>query len=399
MKVAQINSVCGSGSTGKISVAISKLLTEQGIENVVYYVQGNSDYPLGERYMCANEVKRQALKAKVCGTYGFQAKGATQRLIKELEQFNPDVVQLHNLHGHNVHLKLLFAYLKKKKTKVVWTFHDCWVFTGYCMYFDMVTCNKWRTGCKRCPQRKKYSWFFDRSNWLYKKKRELFSGLDMTIITPSQWLADITKKSFLNSYPVKVIRNGIDLSVFSPRESSFRENNGIAKDKYVLLGVANKWEKRKGLDVFIELAQRLDIDKYQIVLIGTDSFVDKQLPKSIITLHRTQNQAELAEIYSAADVFVNPTREENYPTVNMEAIACGTPVLTFQTGGSPEILGDTCGCTVEKDDIDTLEEEIVRICKTRPYSTESCMERAKQFDQNDRFWEYIKLYEVLNGDK
>lgn len=399
MKVAQINSVCGSGSTGKISVAISKLLTEQGIDNVIFYVQGNSDYQFGEKYMYSDEVKWQALKAKVCGTYGFQTKRATHRLIKALDEFNPDMVQLHNLHGHNAHLGLLFSYLKERKIKIFWTFHDCWAFTGYCMYFDAAACDQWHINCKKCPQRKKYSWFFDRSSWLYKKKRTLLSGLDMTIITPSQWLAELVKKSFLANYPIRVIHNGIDLNVFYPRESNFREKYSIPDDKMILLGVANKWEKRKGLDVFVELAQRLDAKRYQIVLVGTNKSVDKQLPQNIISIHHTANQEELAEVYSAADIFVNPTREENYPSVNMEAIACGTPVLTFRTGGSPEILDDACGCVVEKDDIDGLEKEVIRICKMKPYSVESCMERAKHFDKNTKFQEYIKLYEVLNGEK
>ena len=393
MKVAQINSVCGSGSTGKICMSISKLLTKQGIDNAIFYVQGNSDYPLGKKYMSAGEVKLQAVKAKVFGTYGFQSKRSTRRLIKALESFSPDVVQLHNLHGHNVHLGLLFSYLKEKKIKVFWTFHDCWSFTGYCMYFDMTRCDRWTTGCDDCPQRKKYSWFRDQSKWLFEKKRELFSGLDMTIITPSQWLADLVKKSFLKDYPVKVIHNGIDLTVFFPRESDFREKNGIPQDKTILLGVANKWEKRKGLDVLLKLAQQLDREKYQFVLVGTDKKVDQQLPDYIISIHRTTNQAELAEIYSAADYFINPTREEVLGLVNIEALACGTPVVTFKTGGSPECIDETCGVVVDRDDINAMEKEILRITEEKPFTVENCLRRAKQFDQNERFKECIDLYQ------
>ena len=214
----------------------------------------------------------------------------------------------------------------------------------------------------------------------------------MTIVTPSEWLAGLVKQSFLKDYPVKVINNGINLSVFKPTESDFREKYGISADKKILLGVAFGWGVRKGLDVFIELYNRLSAEKYQIVLVGTDKKTDKQLPKGIISIHRTQNQTELAEIYSAADLFVNPTREDNYPTVNMEAIACGTPVLTFRTGGSPEMVTEKTGSVVDCDDIDSLEREIKRICETSPFNKEDCIESAKKFDENERFLEYVNLY-------
>lgn len=391
MKVAQINSVCGSGSTGKICVAISRLLTGHGIDNVIFYVHGDNDYPLGEKYMSSTEVKVQALKAKVFGTYGFHTKHATLRLIEALERFAPDVVQLHNLHGHNVHLGLLFSYLRERKIKIFWTFHDCWAFTGYCMYFDMLKCSRWITGCENCPQRKKYSWVFDKSSWLFEKKKALFSGLDMTIITPSQWLADLVKKSFLENYPIKVIHNGIDLNVFYPRKSNFREKNGITKNKKILLGVANKWENRKGIDVFIKLAQQLDKEKYQIVLVGTTDIIDKQLPQHIISIHRTKAQNELAEIYSAADYFINPTREDNFPTVNIEALACGTPVITFDTGGSPEAVTDLCGCVIPCDDID----ELCRVLESKTVlSEQNCIARGKEFNQFEKFREYVEIYHL-----
>lgn len=216
----------------------------------------------------------------------------------------------------------------------------------------------------------------------------------MTLVTPSEWLAGLVKQSFLKDYPIRVINNGIDLEVFKPTPSNFRETYGCG-DKKIALGVAFGWGARKGLDVFLDLAKRLDSERYQIVLVGTDENVDKQLPNTVISIHRTQNQTELAKIYTAADVFVNPTREENYPTVNMEALACGTPVLTFQTGGSPEILDVTCGSVVPKNDIDALYREIIRICETAPYSIEACLKKAKQFDKNEKFQEYIDLYRNL----
>lgn len=226
---------------------------------------------------------------------------------------------------------------------------------------------------------------------MFEKKKELFSGLDMTIITPSLWLADLVKESFLKNYPVKVINNGIDLSVFKPTKSDFRQKYGIG-EKYMLLGVADGWGIRKGLDLFVELSKRLDPSKYQIVLVGTNDSVDKQIPDGIISVHRTQNQQELAAIYTAADLFVNPTREENYPTVNMESIACGTPVLTFKTGGSPEILDETCGSVIEYDDIDTLESEIRFARLDKNFSQDDCLKKAQVFDADKKYKEYLALY-------
>lgn len=218
----------------------------------------------------------------------------------------------------------------------------------------------------------------------------------MTIVTPSRWLENLVKQSFLKGSPVSVIHNGINLAVFQPVSGNFREKNGLG-NKRIVLGVAFGWDARKGLDVFIELSRRLPAS-YQIVLVGTDTNVDKLLPENILSIHRTQNQQELAEIYTAADVFVNPTREENYPTVNMEALACGTPVLTFQTGGSPEMLDESCGAVVACDDVDALEKEILRICTYKPYTEDACLEKAREFDQSERFKEYLKLYErVIAG--
>lgn len=214
----------------------------------------------------------------------------------------------------------------------------------------------------------------------------------MTLVTPSEWLAELTRQSFLKDYPVKVINNGIDLSIFKPTESDFRRRYNC-EDKFILLGVAFGWGKRKGLDVFVELSKRLDSNRFQIVLVGTSEAIDTQLPSNIISIHKTDNQSQLAEIYTAADLFVNPTREENFPTVNIESIACGTPVITFNTGGSPEIIDDTCGCVVDCDDIDGMERAILRIESERPYSETSCMIRAQKYDMNEKFKEYVKLYE------
>lgn len=394
MRIVQINATCGVGSTGKICVGISKLLSENDIENYVLYSSAGNGYELG--ISCSNPkyIKAQALKSKLFGNYGLNSKKSTRKIISELERIKPDIVHLHNIHGHDCDIEILFNYFKKNNTKLIWTFHDCWAFTGYCPHFTMIKCNKWQDKCFDCVQRSQYSWFFDKSNRLFLKKKQLLEGLDLTIVTPSKWLADMVKQSFLKEYPVKIINNGIDLDIFRPAESDFRKKHRI-ENKKLLLGVSFGWDERKGLDVFVELAHRLP-DEYKIVLVGTNEKNEKILPDNVISIHRTQNQKELAEIYTAADLFVNPTREENYPTVNMESVACGTPVLTFRTGGSPEMLDDTCGSVVDCDDIDLLEKEIIRICNEKPYSENDCEKKAKEYDKNERFEEYLELYERIN---
>lgn len=392
MKVVQINATCGFGSTGKICVGISELLTEKGVENYIVCSKSNG-YPLGIALAGSKYTKIQALKSRVFGNYGFNSKNETKKIISELETIKPDIVHLHNIHGHDCNLEMLFKYFKRNNTKLIWTFHDCWAFTGYCPHFTMMKCDKWKTECYECIQKNEFALFFDRSNQLFKRKKELFSGLDLTVVTPSQWLADLVKQSFLKDYSVKVINNGIDLDVFKPTESDFRKKYGL-ENKKIILDVAFGWDARKGLDVFLELEKRLP-DDYKIVLVGTTEDTDKLLPESIISIHRTQNQRELAEIYTASNVFVNPTREDNYPTVNMESIACGTPVITFRTGGSPEMVDENTGAVVECDDVDALEREIVRVCTDEPYSKESCLKRAEKFDKTERFKEYLTTYERI----
>lgn len=396
MKILQLNS-CNFSSTGNIMLQIAERAREKG--HAVYTACPDSrdnrkkcvenQILIGNRFF-RNIHLKLGYYTGLSGCFSFLS---TVNFLRKVKRFNPDIIHLHNLHNCYINLGLLFRYIKKHNIRVIWTLHDCWSFTGHCPYFDMIGCDKWKVGCQGCTIYKDYPQSaVDNSKYMYKLKKKWFTGVkDLTVVTPSQWLADLVKQSFLKDYPVKVINNGIDLGVFKPTDSDFRKKHNC-EDKFILLGVAFGWGKRKGLDVFIELSKRLD-DRFQIVLVGTDNETDKQLPENIISIHRTQNQAELAEIYTAADLFVNPTREENYPTVNMEAIACGTPVLTFNTGGSPESIDETCGGVVPKDDIDALYNEIMRIYNNVPYSVQDCIKRAESFDMNNRFDEYISLYE------
>ncbi len=393
MKVAYINAV-PYGSTGKIMFSLADIMQQEG--NGTICTTGYSWRKcMREDYIMTSNIFEKylhTLLSKYTGKIGFFSHVATWRLLRKFDEFKPDILHLHNLHGWFVNLPMLFKFIKKHDIKVVWTLHDCWSFTGHCPHFDMIGCNKWESGCYDCPQYKSYPQScIDNSNFMYYHKKNWFKGVkNMTLVTPSKWLESMTKRSFLRDYSIKVINNGIDLNVFKPTQNNFKKQYNC-ESKYLLLGVALGWDERKGLDVFVELSKRLS-DEYKIVLVGTNEKNDKALPKNIISIHSTENQVELAKIYSASDLFVNPTREENYPTVNMESLACGTPVLTFNTGGSPEIIDSSCGSVVEKNNIDALEREIIRICKTMPYSKEACLKKAENFDINKRLKEYIDLY-------
>lgn len=398
MRVFQINAV-PYGSTGRIMIQIAQLLEQQGHEPLCTTGFTWQKCTYDKHFITSSlpEKTWHMTMARLTGLNGCFSVMATRRLLRRLKAFRPDVVHLHNLHCWYINLPMLFRYFKKNNIRVVWTFHDCWPITGHCPHFALAGCEKWKTGCRDCSSYRHYpECLFDDSKAMYRRKKKWFTGLDrMTLVTPSHWLEGLIKQSYLRDYPVRVIHNGIDPEVFRPTDSDFRQRYHC-QDKFLLLGVAFDWNHSKGPDVFIEMSKRLP-EQFQIVLVGTNEELDKMLPSSIISIHRTSRPQELAQIYTAADLFVNPTREDTFPTVNMESLACGTPVLTFRTGGSPEILDDTCGSVVAADDLDALEREILRIAEDVPYSREACLRRAAGFHKNDRYMEYIELYQQLTG--
>ena len=401
MQIFEINS-WDYGSTGKIMLQIASAARRKGfsVETISSRWNGRkrliSQDANSNHYYFGSFVSFAIHYIVGCkfGIVGLLSFFATLRLCRYMKKRHPKLIHLHNLHDYSLNFPVLFHFIKKNNIPVVWTLHDCWGFTGRCPHFVMTKCDRWRDGCHHCPYPKNnypQSLYIDTTRMMWKLKKKWFTGIEnCMIVTPSQWLADLVKQSFLKNYPVRVINNGIDLSVFKPTESDFRNRYKLVGKK-IVLGVAFGWGVSKGLDVFIELSKRLSED-FQIVLVGTDDNVDKQLPANIISIHRTQNQTELAEIYTAADVFANPTREEVLGLVNIESLACGTPVITFKTGGSPECINETCGSVVPCDDVDAVEIEIRRICEEKPFSKEACLCRAKLFDMNKRFEEYVELY-------
>lgn len=397
MKVLQINSVCGIRGTGRICTDIADILTQNGHDCKIAY--GRETVPYEHKKYSVRigsdlGVKIDALKSRIFDNAGFNSKRATKKFIKWVEEYDPDVIHLHNIHGYYVNVELLFDFLKRSNKPVIWTLHDCWPFTGHCAYFDFVGCNKWLTACENCPQKHEYpaSLFADNSYKNYIRKKHIFTGVkNMTLLTPSNWLESHVKKSFLNEYPIKVFNNGIDLSVFKPTESSFRQKHGL-EHKKVVLGVASVWDRRKGLSDFLELSKFLD-GSYRIVLVGLNKEQISSLPKNIIGLPRVLEASELAEIYSTADVFANLSVEETMGLTTVEALACGTPVVVYDRTAIPEVVDENTSIIVKHGDINELKTAVTSIQK----QSADCVERASNFDKNTRYNSildlYLKLYE------
>lgn len=339
MKVFEINTGFISGGPPRVMNGVCDALINRGDDCMVAASRGEmrkdiKSVRVGGKY----SPYVNALSARLFDNVGFTAERATKKLIKEIKAYDPDVMHLHNLHGYYLDIEVLFDYLKSADKKVIWTLHDCWAFTGHCAHFDYANCYKWETGgCENCPQKKEYpkSIFLSRSKNNFARKKRAFTGVkDLTIVTPSNWLKNLVKRSFLKDYKVVTIYNGIDLDKFKPIKSDVLKRYGL-ENKKILLGVANVWTEKKGFKDFIKLAEVLP-DDYKIVLIGVTKKQIKTLPANILGLQRTGSIQELCEWYTAADKFINLTYEDTYPTVNLEAQACGTPVITYKTGGSVE---------------------------------------------------------------
>lgn len=391
MKIVQINTFPYK-ATGSIMMNIHEELCNQGDESYATWGRGRDSHCRQEIVLKDDlGVKLHGIYTRITDRTGFASKKITVQFIKKLKEINPDIVHLHNIHGYYINIEILFDYLKRYKKKIVWTFHDCWPMTGHCAYFDMVGCTKWKTGCYDCKQLKTYpsSLVFDSSKWNWEKKNNLFSYENLTVVTPCNWLNQLVRESSIKYKQVITIYNGIDTAKYYRIESDILKKYGI-EDKKVVLGVASEWTERKGLRDFIDLSKRLDNSKYTVLLVGLTKKQIAQLPEQIIGLERTSNLQELLELYSSAYVFLNPTYEDNFPTTNLEAIACGTPVITYRTGGSPEALSENTGIVVEKGDLNTVIQAIDtgEIGKIKPILPE-------KFRKNNMINEYMNLYRKI----
>lgn len=395
----QINE-CLNFSTGKIAQQIGELAIAKGWESWIAYSGREKEMPSKSHLIRVGSFMDSCIhyaEDRLLDNEGLSSRRETKKLLKRIDDIRPDVVHLHNIHDHWLNYKMLFSYLGKAKIPVVWTQHDQWATTGHCCY-NLVGCERWQDECYDCPLSKWYS--IDRSRRNHWLKKQLLADIpSLTIVPVSEWLGDIIHRSYLKDRRIQVIHNGIDIKTFSPQPTNAHERYGIDKRKKIVLGVAALWDARKGLDDFVQLAKRLPAEDYAIVIVGQriEDVTPIEKGCQMVFVDRTQNALELAQLYSSAAVFVNPTYQDNCPTTNLEAIACGTPVITYNTGGSPEAVDEKTGRVVEQGDIDGLVAAI-EILSSGDYS-DACRRKAEaEFDNTKCFNPYIKLYNKLIGE-
>lgn len=392
-KILFINSVC-NGSTGKICKDLYDIATNEGYECCIAY--GRGEAPNGYKTIkIGNEfdVYTHVAKTRLFDEHGFGSKRATTLFLKQVDLFKPDVIHLHNIHGYYINIELLFDYLKQhSEIKVIWTLHDCWAFTGHCSHYLYQNCNKWLYQCCQCPMKKEYpkSIFIDNSLKNYQRKKAIFNSTsNIIIVAVSEWLKDQVQLSYLKTKKIHVIRSGIDTNIYQYRKSDFRQKYEI-EDKMIILGVANPWSNRKGLDDFIKLSTILD-DKYKIILVGIDNKIKKTLPENILGIYKTNNSIELAELYSTADIFFNPTKEETFGLTNIEAQACGTTVVSYNAGGTSETLINENTYLINNID------EFISLLEKKDVMLRKSIGNHKKFDKYVRLRKYIQLYNDITG--
>lgn len=353
MKILMINVVCGIGSTGRICIDLADEFIAEGHEVKIAY--GREPVPEKYRHNCVRigndwDQRLHGLRTRLLDEHGFGSKRVTKKFLKWAEKYNPDIVWIHNIHGYYINIEMLFDWIKSRpQMQVKWTLHDCWAFTGHCSYFSVAKCEQWKNGCERCSQKRQYpsSLLIDNCKSNYERKKRAFTGVkNMTIVTPSEWLQNLVNQSFLKEYPIEVQYNKIDLTTFKPTPSDFRTKYGLEERK-IVLGVASTWSARKGLRDFLRLSELLD-KTYAIVLVGLTEKQIKAMPEQIICIARTNSVKELVEIYSAADIFVNPSKEETFGLTTIEAQACGTPAIVYRDTACEEVVKKYGGKAVEQ---------------------------------------------------
>lgn len=408
MKLLQINPVIRQNtSTGRIMREIAELATQNGWECYIAYSKGRDGImpcsaniiPIGNKWSTI----WHGVMTRLLDRHGLASNQATRQFIKEIKRIQPDVIHIHNIHGYFLNYKILFDFLASANIPIVWTVHDCWLYTGHCYYYSFVQCNRWKTHCNNCPQKKSFpaSFCIDRSQRNFSDKQQAFSSIPkdrLTIVPVSIWIRDEMRYSFLKDYNYQVIHNGIDTTSFNIQNTEEIKAKYGLLDKHIILGVASIWSEEKGLKDFIRMASLLNTDEV-IVLVGIKEKEKNNLPHNIIAIPRTKNIQELAELYSAADAFVNPTWQDNYPTVNLEAIACGTPVVTYRTGGSIECITEDTGIIIEQGDTQGLINAVRDIRnKGKEYYSKRCREYAlHHFKKEERYADYLALYNQLTS--
>lgn len=391
----QINSDANWGSTGKIAEMIGQVALSNGWQSYIAY--GRDNNPSQLQVIKVGNKLSVYIHYLLYRFFDFEGLGSiipTFRLISKIKQIKPDIIHLHNIHGHYLNYPILFKFLKKIKVPVVWTLHDCWTMTGHCYLYDCIECDRWKTGCHHCPKSEK--WSLDNSKFNYRLKKKYFRSLEnVHIITVSDWLGSLVKESFLNKFPVKTIYNGIDLNVFKPSFNSYVQKERL-DNKMILLAVASVWSNYKGLSDYIKLSELLS-DEYKLVLVGLSESQIHQLPSRIIGIKRTQSQVELVELYSAASVVLSLSYGESLGLTPIEGMACGTPAIVYNNTAQPELVTPETGSVVETGDIEGVKRMILNICsKGKDSYKEDCQKRVRDiFSSSNSYGRYFSLYESL----
>lgn len=401
MRIAQINDV-PARSTGTIMKQISRYVLAHGEDcyDFTPCVAKDATQMPGHFYIGGLSTRlRHQFLAEHTGLNGFFSAFATWKMLRQFDELGIELIHLHNIHNYCVNLPMLFHYIRKRNIPVVWTLHGAWAYTGKCVHHVLASCNKWKMGCGKCPQLDVWPYSkVDHTKFMWKwKKRQTERIKNLTVVATSEWLSSFVKESFLAPHRLQCIYSGINLHVFKPTPSDFRQKHNCL-NKVILLGIADRWRPGKGLSTMIELADRMD-NRYQVVIVGIQEG-DSRIPENIVAINYTANRQELAQIYTAADIFIQPTRAETFGLVGAEALACGTPVITYRTGGSPEIVDETCGCIVECGDIEGLIRAIKEEVMNRRFKRENCLKRAEKFGVEKMSQDYLDLYaDILSAAK
>ena len=400
MRILLVNTVCGVTSTGRICTDLAKAYLENGHEVKVAYGRVDKGMPeeceaYSKRIGTDFDVKLHGFQTRFFDRHGFGSRKATEQFLEWVDEYKPDVVHLHNLNGYYINIELLFRYIKERNIPTVWTLHDCWAMTGHCTHFNAFGCEKWKTQCNHCPLKKTYpsSKFLDRSEKNYQEKRTAFTGVkDMIIATPSAWLKSIVKQSFLQDYDVQVVNNGIDTSIFKPTPSELRKQYGL-EGKKIALGVANGWGPHKGLKYLKQMAMDLP-DEWKVVAVGLSDEQLTQLPAGMLGIQRTNSPRELAAWYTTADVFVNPTLEDTYSMTNLEAFACGTPVVTFDSDGAAETIVSGAGTAVPRMDYSRFMDVVIQEANRKSHFVIPPIKDKRSLSED-----YERLYRRVLADR
>ena len=400
MKLLQINAVYGIGSTGHIVRDISIKAEESGIDSFVAYSVAREKPEKG--YLIGNtaDKKVHALLSRVSGKQAFFSARATKRLVKYIDTIKPDIVHLHNLHSNYISLPVLLSELAERKIKVMLTQHDCWFFTGNCFHFSAIGCEKWEAGCRNCPGRNKIgtkSWISDCTYSVWQEKKRLFSMIDdLVVVSCSDWLTDITRRSFLGNRRLMTIHNGVNLEVFRPITSNgIRTRLQIDDKAFVVLGMANKWLLERNREVLSAVLSMTDII---LVLLGcTKEQQIKVNGSNVKTVGFVGDKHELACYYSAADVFVNLSWEDTFPTVNLESLACGTPIIAHYCTGVPEMVDAKVGMVIQPGCAEKMIAAINEVKSVgKDYYSKHCRAKAeKEYDYKQCVAKYISLYQDM----